>query len=353
MRTDPRRILLIKLSSLGDIVHTLPALAALRTRFPSARIDWLVARGYEDLLEGHPALDGVRVFERKWIAGLRVNRRLLEGLRSGRYDVVLDFQGLFRSGLLAFLARAPRRIGFANGREMSPWFYTERMTPPPDRLHAVDRYLALLEPLGIREPAVEFPLSWGVEVEDAVSALLVDGGEDRPLAVLHPFGRWPTKRWEHGRYLAVAQKLASSGWQVAFVGGRGHRADVKGWLGNASPRVMNLVGKLSLKGLAALLKRARVLVTNDSGPMHLAVAVGTPVVALFGPTDPALTGPYGNGGNVIRAGIACSPCFRRACSHRRCMTEIGVEEVLAAVERVNMQKECMVRGVTPNHQLTN
>jgi predicted lipopolysaccharide heptosyltransferase III len=334
MSPDPRRILLIKLSSLGDIVHTLPALAALRKRFPSARIDWLVARGYEDLLEGHPALDATLVFEREWVAGFRVNRHLLRGLRSGRYDVVLDFQGLFRSSLLAFLARAPRRIGFANGRELSPWFYTERVAPPPDRPHAVDRYLALLEPLGIRESAAEFPLSWGAGVEDAVSALLVDGGEDRPLAALHPFGRWPTKQWEHGRYLAVAQRLASSGWRVAFVGGGGHRADVKRWLGSDSPRVMNLVGKVSLKGLAALLKRARVLVTNDSGPMHLAVAVGTPVVALFGPTDPARTGPYGEQGKVLRTAISCSPCFSRSCSHRSCMTEIGVEEVLAAVEKV-------------------
>ena len=333
------RILIIKPSSLGDVVHALPTVAALRRRFPSARITWLVKREWAAALEGNPHLDEVLALDlspKGWPAAWRA-------VRAGRFDTVLDLQGLLRSALLGWVSGAPVRIGFANGREGSPWFYTERVPVPSPSMHAVDRYLLTAKYLGADPGEVkpsDFPLPHDAQAEARIEVLLAATGVPAGdmLVAMNPSARWNTKRWPTESFAAVGDRLQQDrASRVVLIGGRD-----EGHVGKQVMRAMrtapiDLMGQTTLKELIALLRRARLLITNDSGPMHLAAAVGTPVIALFGPTDPARTGPYGVGHTVLRSGVPCSPCFSRRCTNAielECLTSIRPENVIGAAMRL-------------------
>ncbi len=333
------RLLVIKPSSLGDIVHALPTLAALRRRFPSARIAWLVKREWAAVLEGNPHLDGVLALDlspKGWLSAIRA-------VRAGRFDTVVDLQGLLRSALLGWISGAPARIGFANGREGSPWFYTERVPVPSPSMHAVDRYLLTAQYLGADPGEVkpsDFSLPHDAQAEARVEVLLAAGDVQAgaTLVAMNPSARWNTKRWPLESFAAVGDRLQQDGAaRVVLIGGHDERH-----VGMKVMRAMrtvpiDLIGQTTLKELIVLLRRARLLVTNDSGPMHLAAAVGTPVIALFGPTDPARTGPYGAGHTVLRSGVPCSPCFSRRCTNAielECLTSIRPENVIEAAMRL-------------------
>jgi lipopolysaccharide heptosyltransferase I len=336
-----RRLLLIKPSAIGDVVHTLPVAATLHRRYPNLELDWLVEEEAADLVRGHSAISEVVVSgRRRWerqlcsprhlLATLREIRALVAFLRGRRYDAVLDLQGLFKSGLYVLATGARIRIGFAEGREGATWFLTHRVTAPPQPVHAVERYLALAAAVDATEPVRDFHIALAAEVEAAAASRVAR--VPRPRAVLHPAARWRTKLWEPDGWRRVAAALQGAGCGVIFTGGRQDVPLVEAIVRRLEPPPLSLAGRLTLKELAALLGTVDLMITVDSGPMHIAAAMGTPVLALFGATDPLRTGPMGPG-TVLRHALPCSPCLRRRCripERYRCMRDITVEEVLEA-----------------------
>jgi lipopolysaccharide heptosyltransferase I len=327
--------LIIKPSSLGDVTHALPILRLLRRRYPNAKISWLVAPYCSGLLEGHPDLDEVILFDRRrfgtaWknpSAGLDLIR-FKRDLRRRRFDWVIDLQGLFRSGWLAWLTRAPVRIGFANAREFSWLFYTHRIPINTLEQHAVDRYLRIAQAAGCADEPIEFPFA--VSDSDRSSVAQMTGHD--PYAVLLPGANWPTKRWPVENYQALVDPIRQRFNLRSIVAGGPDTIE----LANSIPSALNLAGKTTLPQLVALLERATLVIANDSGPMHIAAALNKPLVTIFGPTNPIRTGPYSRPDSVVRVDIPCSPCYSRKCSHTSCLRWLGIEPVLAtAAEQLN------------------
>ena len=306
------RILIIKPSALGDVVHALPTINRIRQRFPDAHIAWLVNDALASLLKHSPIINEVIPFPRHQYAELPA---LVHRLRQYRFDIVIDLQGLLRSGLMSRLTRAPRRIGLSDAREGARFFYNEIVDVP--RAHAVDRYLLAARHLGCEAGSIEFPLG--------VSAQIKSEG----LIAVNPSARWETKLWGNDKFAELVRRLPRE--RVVLTGSSGERDTIE----RIAQGSRNLAGQTDLFQLAELYRRCAVVITNDSGPMHIAAAVGTPVVGIFGPTDPALTGPYGKQHVVLRAGIPCSPCFKGHCVNpvlMECMKLITVEQVLAAAK---------------------
>ena len=336
-----RRILLIKPSALGDVVHTLPVVATLKRRYPEIPLDWLVEEESAPLVAGHPAVASIVVSgRRRWLRQLRrpaeaasalgEMRGLVTELRRRRYDAVLDLQGLLKSAVYVVAAGAPVRVGLADAREGAGWVLTHRVPVPPQPVHAVERYLALAAAVGARETVRDFTIPLGPDELEAAQRLLAD--LPRPCVALHPAARWETKLWEVERWRAVAASLAGEGAGVVVTGSLADAPAAAAVCEGLRPAPRSLAGRLSLKGLAAVLRSVDLMITVDSGPMHIAAAVGTPVVALFGPTDPARTGPLGPG-RVLRQPLPCSPCLQRHCriaETRRCMRDLDAADVLAA-----------------------
>jgi lipopolysaccharide heptosyltransferase II len=331
---DDTRILIIKPSSLGDIVLALPALAALRDRFPRAHIAWLVKKQWAGLLERVEGLDAVWPVDGGPGGWLSVIPRL----RAERFDVVLDLQGLFRSGLLAWLTGCTTRIGFVDGREGSTLFYTQTVPVRIPDMHAVDRYLRAAAALGAAaDKGAEFRFRLASEDRDAVDRLLSARGLPAGAAwiAVSSAARWPTKRWPPASFAAVLDRLQQEGLgRVVLIGGAEERHEAQGLKRLMRTEPVDLTGETTLQLLPALLRSASLLLTNDSGPMHIAAAVGTSVVALFGPTSPALTGPYGTEHRALTSPVPCSPCFSRRCRNPvqlECLRNLSPEYVLEAV----------------------
>ncbi len=340
LQAEPRRILIIKPSAIGDVVHTLPMLSLLRKRFPNAHIAWLVTPACAGLLEGHPLLDEVILFDRKRLSiGLKnlsaivALARFRRALRMAKFDLVLDFQGLFRSGFFTGFTRAPVRVGFANAREGAPFFYTHRVDVGHAEQHAMDRYLKLVEAVGcdVKNTPLEyvFPTTDGDRAR--VAAMLPSR---EPYAVLIPGANWPTKRWPIEKLAACVTPLRERfGLSCVVTGGPDDIA-----LGAQIPNALNLAGKTSLRELIALIENAALVIGNDSGPTHIAAALGKPLVMPYGPTNPVRTGPYRREDSVIRLDIACSPCYSRKCSHQSCLQWLEIEPVLElAREQLELQ----------------
>ena len=348
--TTPRpRILMVKLSAIGDVVHTLPALNALRRHLPNAHITWLVEEAAAELVIGHPALDDVLVSRRKtWLKGLKTDKRrqhlnemadFIGRLRRRRYDVVLDFQASLKGAVLIALARAKRKIGFGPGlehQELSYCVLNERVPAVSMEIHALDRSLLLLQAMGITVSQVEYKLPITVFHHRNVERLKSNLGisEKLPLVAINPMAQWDSKLWTVEGFARVADHIQSKrALSVVFTGGPGDEAYIDDICARMSTQAANLAGKTDLLTLAALLKHARLVITTDTGPMHIAAAVGTPTVALFGPTAPWRTGPYGQGHLVIQDERHCQPCFKRRCLYPEgCMASITPEKVIGAVE---------------------
>jgi heptosyltransferase I len=331
------RILLVKLSSFGDVLHALPTLEALRAAFPTAHITWLVEAAYAPLLTGHPALNEVWVAPRlrpgEFLSGANPARllTLLKQLRAYSFDLVVDVQGLLKSAVWVTLARSPRKVGYDRTREGSYLALTERVKPFDPEAHAVHRYLNLAHYLGAPPALPRFRLGLDAAVD---TAALVPVKAGRPLAVLHPGARWASKLWPPASWARLAEWLNRQGFFVAVTGSRADQALAEAILAQSPAPLLNLAGRTSLAQLAGILRKARLAVTTDTGAMHLAAALGTPVAALFGPTAPWRTGPFGEGHQVIRLGLPCSPCFKRQCPEPRCLTDLTPEMVEAACEKI-------------------
>lgn len=337
MMEDYRHILFIKPSSLGDIVHAMPTCAAIRRAYPKARLTWLVKREWAGLVERIDGVDRVWPVEstlKGWLSQVPL-------LRAERFDLVVDLQGLFRSAAIGWLSGSPLLVGFANGREGSPWLYSRRVPVPQLEMHAVDRYLLVAKAVGaVGSGAPEFRFRIPQADHDEVDRLLSRSGvtPGTSWVAMNVSARWPTKRWPAASFAEVADRLQQEGCgAVVMIGGPDERADVAAVSGMMKTPAINLAGSTTVGLLPALLSKASLLITNDSGPMHIAAAAGTPVVALFGPTSAVLTGPYGAGHRVLTGQVPCSPCFSRVCRHSpemECLHLIKPNNVAEAARHV-------------------
>lgn len=345
------KILIVKLSAIGDVIHTLPAAVSLRRAFPDARIDWAVESAAAGLLENHPALDRVFVSRRKqWFRELRRSggraraigeiRAFFRELRREHYDLVIDFQQLLKSAAVVLAARGRVKAGFGPGMQHMEGSYrvlNRRIPAVSMEIHALDRYRRLIEALGIPSGPVEYRLTVSEAAERSVAELLAGSGiqGSQPLVALNPAATWETKHWTDEGFAEVGDRLVQEmGAALVFTGGPGDRLAVARVRERMAEPSVDLSGRTTLPELTALLRRVRLLVTTDTGPMHLAAAVGTPTVAVFGPTASWRTGPYGEGHAVARKGLECSPCFKRVCplGHRGCMEWLGAGEVFESVK---------------------
>jgi len=338
------RILIVKLGSIGDIVHTLPALAAMRRALPDAEVSWVVERGSSEILKDNPILDRLievdtKALRRGLMSGetLRAPRQQLRLLRASAFDLALDFQGLLKSSLAARLSRAQRVYGFARDalREPASRFLVHETVPIPSGLHVIRKNLTLVESaLGIPVPDdpddFEFPI--GVNPTHKSEAAEAARGTEGRYAILNPGGGWPTKLWSAEKFGALADQLWNRFRLHSFVTyGPGEAGLAEHVLSRSSSGKAQALC-LSLKGFFALAKEATVYIGGDTGPTHLALAARAPVVGLFGPTEWWRNGsPYPDDICVERNDIDCRvDCHRRSCSKWICM-DIDVERVLHAV----------------------
>ncbi len=328
LKRAPGRILIVKPSSLGDVVHSLPFLNSLRSCFPGASIDWVIARGLEGILEGHPMLDRLIVIDKdRWrrlsraAVTLKEFRDLFRTLRDRRYDLVIDLQGLLRSGLMTKATNAAVRVGFAEAREGSRFFYTQTVRGGRE-VHAVDRYLKIAAALGCGISDVAFPLFPSAGLTERVLEIR---RKLKDYIILVPGARWESKIWPAGNFGALAAKLPL---KSLVIGGSSDRDRAEEIVRLSGGRALSVAGETTLPELVELMRTARYVVTNDSGPMHIAAALGISVVAIFGPTSPARTGPYGRSHIILRSERACAPCYKRRCDDIRCMQDITVARVL-------------------------
>ncbi len=322
------KILVVKPSSLGDIVHSLPVLHSLQTCFPDASVHWVVAKGFEEMFKGHQLVKKLWIINKdEWKklghakGTIRELKELSRALKDEKYDLVVDLQGLLRSGVITAATKAPVRIGFREAREGSRMFYTHTVIGGKG-LHAVDRYLKIAESLGCDTSDVRFPFPPLHEVSFSESL-------PGKYAVFVPGARWHTKKWPPEKFGRLAGLMP---FTVVVVGGRN---DID--LGNEIVRLsggkaVSLAGSTGLRQLIKILHGAEFVVSNDSGPLHIAAALGRPVYALFGPTDASRTGPYGKGHLIIRADVECSPCFRKKCDDVKCMERLSVKQVYQAIQ---------------------
>jgi lipopolysaccharide heptosyltransferase II len=249
----------------------------------------------------------------------------MSDLRDRKFDLVIDLQGLFRSGWLAWQTRAPVRIGLANAREFAWIFYTHRVETGTPQQHAIERYLMMAKTLGCNTSPIEFQFHLTDDDRAHTANLLGDG---EAFALLLPGTNWPTKRWPVENFAALVQPLRERFGLKTVVAGSADDRDLALRIGG-----IDATGKTTLRQLVALLERAQIVIANDSGPMHIAAALGKPLVTMFGPTNPVRTGPYKREDSVVRIDIPCSPCYSRTCSHRSCLRWLGVEAVMGMVER--------------------
>ena len=327
---NPSKILIVKPSSLGDIVHSLPVLNALKGCFPGVTIHWIVAKGLEGLLEDHPMIDKLWIINKddwkkidKVKTTVKELKTLFRKLKAEKYDLVIDLQGLLRSGIMTASTRAPMRIGFTEAREGSTVFYTHKVRGGRN-IHAVDRYLKIVEFLGCDISDICFPLP----MHDISSPFSIPSEE---YIVFIPGARWSTKKWPAEQFGELASKLP---YKSVVVGSRSDVKDADILVHLSGGKALSFAGKTTIRDLITLIQNARCVVSNDSGPMHIAAALNVPVVGLFGPTDPQRTGPYGKGHTVIRAEVECSPCLKKRCKDMKCMKEISVNRVLKEVKRL-------------------
>jgi len=345
------RILFVKLGSIGDIVHTLPALAAVRRALPRAEISWVVERRSADILKDNPFINNLIEVDtkalRRWpMSGetLPTTRRQLRRLRASPFDLAIDFQGLLKSSLIARLSGARRRVGFARAhlREPASRFLLTKTVEVPARTHVIRKNLTLAAgALGIHVPTnadeFEFPVAVSRVHEREADEIVRSVGEK--YAILNPGGGWPTKLWDAARYGALADALLLNyGLRSVVTYGPGER-ELAERVVESSRTGAALAASPSLKGFFALARRAVVYVGGDTGPTHLAVAAGAPVVGLFGPTEWWRNGsPRADDICVEREDIGCrTDCHRRSCSNWICM-DVSVEQVLSfAGERLRRE----------------
>jgi heptosyltransferase I len=367
-RRDFRKILLIKLSAVGDVIHTIPVLNKLRRRYPMAQLDWLVTPAIAELLRHHSAITNVIEFEREawsrpWrLAPFASYARLAAKLRATAYDLVVDMHGQFRTAALTLATGAPARVGFDRPRasvwDASPrkfseqarkhawqgaregsWVaYTHHIPVPTLDLHAVDRYLNVGPILGLDQEPADFAFPIPQSATSRVETLLAQHGANRAdIVIMAPGTIWETKHWDSGEFAKVAGHFLAKGFAVILIGSKRERV-VCEEVAALAPGAIDLAGMTVLTELAELIRRSAISITNDSGPMHLAVALDRPVVSIFGPTDPVWIGPYRRPNAALHADLECSPCYLRKLKHcqhdHACMRSVSAPAVVERAEQI-------------------
>ncbi len=321
---EGKRILVIKLSSLGDVFHPLPAVQVLKKEL-NATVDWVTTDIYAGLVETFTDIDRVISFPRRsFFANLKP---FLTELRHEEYDLVIDFQGLLKSAMVAMLARGRRRIGPSFNREGARLFYTDVAGKLDVERHAVDQCMDVVRYLGLPDKEVVFPVEYpAYEIE-----------KKSPAVAILPLSRWGTKNWPLENFVKLAQLLTESGAGSLFIlGGPGDEAVCAKIENQVGGDITNLAGKMSLAETGALLEQMDLLISNDSGPVHMAAASGVPCLVMFGPTDDHRTGPYGDIHKVMSVDIDCRPCFSRTCklAEQTCLRDISPESVYATAKEM-------------------
>lgn len=324
------RVLVVRYSALGDVVLATSVLDPLRARYPDLHLEWVTDAPYAPLLEGLPGVAAVHALRRRDRAASAALRRKL----SGRFDVAIDLQNKVRSALLA-RAAAPRRIVFRRRTATQALLAAFGHDPPIQRAHATRLYADALRPLGVDAPGrVQVALSADAQAE---AAALLDGVRV-PVVALAPGARWATKRWAPQRFAEVADALAADGASIVLAGGPGDREEFAAFRAAVRSPIAADLSPLSIPALAAALARVDLLVSNDSGPVHLASAAGTPVLALFGPTSATRWGPPPPGRSLAIA-LDCAPCSNHGANtcpagHHRCMRDLHAAAVIAAAREM-------------------
>ena len=342
------RFLLVRLGAFGDVIHTLPLAAAIRDAFPSAHICWAVAPGPSALLQDNPDINRVFIVDiRAWRKGgllgaLLDIRQTFGRLKELRADVAIDAQGLLKSGLIAWASGAEMRVGFdhrACREGLNVVFTTHQAAVIEGPHHVIEKNLSLLGPLGVAPPAAEsirFPVPERAgEGEEAASYLRLEGlSEGRPLMIVHPGAGWVTKRWETGRYAALGDAWAEmAGGRVLLTWGPGEEETARRVAGAMRSRAA-VAPPTDFRQMMALIRRADVFAGGDTGPLHIAAAVGVRCLALIGPTEPWRNGPWGEGHAVLHYRLACSGCYGRTCPDIECLDRIGEDEAILALRRL-------------------
>jgi lipopolysaccharide heptosyltransferase I len=353
MDLQNKRILIVKPSSLGDIVHTLPLVHAFKRCRPDCRIGWVVQQAFAAIPASDPAVDAVypiRISSTSdprsghlayWHAfrdTVRTYAELRRAFRQQPYDLVLDLQASFRSGLLGWANPGGIRIGFADARELNPLFQNQRIKVPSSTVHAVEKNLLFSSHLDCPSSREDFRLYCSADDEQRVDAFLAgqEIAEEVRLIYVNPAARWKTKFWLPERWAELGDRLIGEyHFQVIFGGSRKDEGYISTIAGKMVHSPVVAAGRLTLSETTSLLKRSAAYVGLDSGPMHMAAMAGIPVAALFGPTHPERVGPYGVEHSIIQApGLDCLGCRKRICSHMSCMKGITVDRVCGSLLRL-------------------
>jgi heptosyltransferase-1/heptosyltransferase-2 len=323
------------MSSLGDVIHALPALAALRALFPQAEIDWVVEEPLADLLPGPPILNNIIIFPKKELKTFnllkiwRILRSFRKKLKAKNYDLCLDLQALAKSSLVALLSGAKKRLAYWETREGS-FLVSKGVKGPRAQDHVVERYLDVIRYLGPVTNELAYPLPDFGPLREIFAQKLIDLGAQEPRVVFFPGASWPTKLWPPENYAALGRELAKKGYALVLGGGSGEKLLTQK-IKDLAPDLswVDLAGQTDSRGLMALVSLAQLVVGSDSGPSHVATAVGRPTITLFGPNRPARTGAYGSLARNLASPAPCAPCFRKVCPKNFvCMAQISVDWVL-------------------------
>lgn len=330
-----KNILIIKMSSLGDILHTLPFAAALRKRYPQAKISWLVHPQFAGFVPDKPVIDEVLYFDKVKFKKMGLLDKvkyffsMRSMLHSKHFDLVIDMQGLFKSAVLAAISGCSNRIGYCEMREGSG-FISKAICGSHSKDHVIERYLDVARYLGADVEKVDFPMPDLTSESWSVQKKLVEQNVTGDYVVFVPGARWQTKEWPVEHYAELARMILADGMQVILAGGpddldKGNK--IKG----LCPEVANLIGQTSLRELAALIQGCAVYISADTGPLHFAAALKKPLVAMYGPTKADRTGPYGSDkASVLLSPAACAGCLKKSCNNWHCMHDITPEMVCKA-----------------------
>lgn len=338
---DVRRICVIKPSALGDVVQSLPLLPVLHERFPHAKISWVINHEFADLLEGHPHLHELLHFHRR--GGASPYLQLLQDLRQRQFDLVFDLQGLMRSGVMTAATRAPLRVGLETSREGASLACHLTIPQTAKGMSAFRRYWRIAEELGYGDRTPKTIVQTSDADRDFAATSL--GSLTGPILAIHPGARWMTKRWPIEKFAVVAHKaMRQFGFSVVILGSKGEMPvanELQTLLQGFASRktVLNLTGQTTLKQLSAILATVDVVLTNDSGPMHLAAGLGTSVLGVFTCTNPTISGPPGEQHELVATQVACAASYKKQCPHSGrmhlcCMDELSTERVCTALVRL-------------------
>ena len=339
-----KRILIIKPSSMGDVLHAFPAVHALMTADAGLAVDWVINPAFAELLDYLPGIRRKILFRRRELGRLSTffsaALELLREVRREKYDAVIDLQGLFRSALVGISARSGLLCGPAKAREkVARLCYRRKLRYPENLRHAIEKNCAMIRDFsGLEQISSIYPLPEVSRYSDAAQQLLSKNGlQGKKIIAIAPGARWETKQWPPEFFAAAAAEIAVRQSEYEFVLlGSPVEKNLCGRVMDAAKtiRVTDLSGLTTPGGLVEIIRHSELLICNDSGPMHIAAAAGTPVIALFGPTDPALTGPYGPQCRVIQPNLDCLGCLSKSCVTEHCHT--AVEPQLLAENAIEL-----------------